>query len=83
MQSDATFAISSDISQKVRSCAAVPILNDNILEGDECLSVSISAWIKDEVTVVDGAETVKVIIEDDEGIYLLWYTHHACWRIIL
>ena len=55
MRSDATFSISSDNSQKVCSCAAVPVLNDNILEGDECLSVSISALVRDEVTVVEGA----------------------------
>ena len=42
------------------------MLDDNNLEGDEDLSLCLSAG--DDVTVVQGAETLQVIIEDDEGI---------------
>lgn len=42
------------------------MLDDNNLEGDEDLSLCLSAG--DDVTVVQGAEKLQVIIEDDEGI---------------
>ena len=63
-----TIAIPSDISQETSICTAVSAIDDDILEGDECFSVEISAVMPNELTVIEGADRVNVIIEDDEGI---------------
>lgn len=56
------------------------MLDDNILEGDEDLSLCLSA--EDDVTLVQGAETLQVIIEDDEGIIVHLYIiiHLLHWK---
>ena len=65
------FSVSSHSNTK--TCTTLPVLNDNILEGDEDLYLCLSG---DDVTVVEGAETLQVIIEDDEGIIGWISVHH-------
>ena len=48
-------------------------INDDVLEGDECFSVTITAVMPNELTVIEGADSVNVIIEDDEGMDLLMF----------
>ena len=67
------------VSSNTKTCTTLPVLDDDILEGDEDLSLCLSG---DDVTVVEGAETLQVIIEDDEGIsaYLYIFIHLLHWE---
>ena len=63
-----SISTSPDLPRKTSTCAAVSLLDDNALEGDEGFSASlVDLMMTENVTILQGAETLNVIIEDDEG----------------
>ena len=63
-----TLSITSVTGQKTQTCAAVSAVDDRVLEGNEDFSVNLLSLGEGNVTVIQGAETLNVVIEDDEGV---------------
>ena len=62
-----SISTSPDLPRKTSTCAAVSLVDDNALEGDERFSACLADLMTENVTILQGAETLNVIIEDDEG----------------
>lgn len=77
VQSDISFSLSSDLSQKSQLCAAVTVNNDDEFEGDEDFSVCLSDIAPANCIIVEGGESLNVIIEDDEGTVFYALTSQA------
>ena len=61
------FSIIPSSNQKTQTCAVVSPLDDQLLEVTEQFTVGISSQGEGNVVVIQGAETLNVLIEDDEG----------------
>ena len=60
-------------SLKTQTCSAVGVVDDDALEGDERLTASLDdfgggGW---DIVLIQGAESLSVLIEDNEGSYRL------------
>ena len=61
-------SINTSLTQKIQTCVSVDVINDDILEGDENIFVYLE-FAPENFFIVEGAEKLSVVIEDDEGIY--------------
>ena len=82
LQSDTIFTVSTGITQRTQTCVAVSLMDDSLLEGDEVFAACLTDVASEDVTVVEGAEKVEIIIEDDEGIPYSWKQHYnnMCYK---
>ena len=60
-------SINTSLTQTIQTCVSVDVINDDILEGDENIFVYLE-FAPENVFIVEGAEKLSVVIEDDEGI---------------